>query len=284
MGRWLPFLVLIGSLAEATPFPNNMSWRKGIIEVRFQAALSKELENPTNANPPDPSIGTFKDREATMVMVIAEWNNALANAGSNVRLKLVKPTKRFAADQAQPVCTDFDSGDPVYQPGYARWNGDGTNVGSTGEDTLSARRNLGPGWVVGDSPVSETIDGRLAETALIPKPNDLTQNQIREADILWFTHLNQGKRCPRLRWNYVTPNAPAPAPYYDYYSVMLHEVGHLLGLDHESCPMPPKAPPNVMQPRLNAGDRFVISPCELKTLRALYGPGAAGNVPMPAKE
>src|SRR5262249_44399131 len=64
---------------------------------------------------------------------------------------------------------------------------------------------------------------------------------------------------------------------YDLFSVMLHEAGHVFGIDHSPDPNSP------MYPQL-AQVRIGLTPADVAALRALYGPrqadaheGASGN-------
>jgi len=60
------------------------------------------------------------------------------------------------------------------------------------------------------------------------------------------------------------PNAVS----FDFYSVMLHELGHFLGLAHQDAD---PAGTNVMQAFIPKGTRRVIGPKEKACLCALYG-------------
>jgi hypothetical protein len=74
--------------------------------------------------------------------------------------------------------------------------------------------------------------------------------------------------CPRIPWDYFTTPADRPfgvPGHFEFYGVMLHELGHLLGLDH----LPDG---DVMRARMGPGDRLRIGPAERAGLEKLYRP------------
>lgn len=277
-----------GAAVRGTPFPNGMCWKANVVDVHFNPDLAVELEDRNaprpgrpRVRPPYPSMGDAPARLAAMQAAITDWNAALTAAGAKTQLRLVvlngNMPPRWAAAQNVARCIDPDNGHDVYDADYTPTHLDGSNTGSTARPDHSRAKGLLAGWVRGEEAMhyEDNIDGRLAETKLTPAPNNRRVPPfIQEADILWFTHIKQNNnQCPVIQWNYdFKPAGPAAAPFYDYYSVMLHEVGHLLGLDHQHCAAGNVQ--NVMQPRIAAGVRAQILACEMATLKMLYGPGA----------
>lgn len=253
-------------------FDNGMCWNVDKILLKFNADLDPALENPNGLMPPHPSAGDAKLRRRAFDAAVDDWNQALAAVSSKKRLISRHIARPWAAEQGRNECIDAGAQTPVLGQNYGRTSPDRHNTGSTAAATITKF----PGWIVGKQIVeSYAVCDRLAETKLIPPPTDRTAKHIDEADVLYFTHVHSGpNRCAPIQWDYRFAPAPAPAPFQDFYSVMLHEIGHVLGLDHMDCPVRGgRMQSNVMTAMLPAGDRTGIQRCELAGLALLYGVG-----------
>lgn len=259
--------------------PSPIKWCTTPVTASLNAALDPVLENA--------GYGDATTRAAAFQQAVADWNAALASVGATFRLQYAATTTQWATDQNAPLCFDSEIGPPdPLQPVYG--DADLGNHQSDGKQTASTGHNhnnktdaggvniLGPGWLVPSAGpgVSDTtmqvvpVDGVLAITT--GHTQNANPDCLEEADIVWYTHASVagGGGCYRIRWDYRLAGAPN-AKRFDYYSVMLHELGHLLGLGHQADDGSGK---NVMQPSIGKGDRYQIGVKELKCLCLLYGP------------
>jgi hypothetical protein len=247
-------------------------WRRGPVTVEMNAALDPALE----ALP----AGEARAREAAFSAAVDEWNDVLrVRVGAAMQLRLVQNGAAWASDQGAPICRGA-----VHVPSYAR-QPNGMNEASTGQNLDGTK---GPGWVARDElrpdlpsdEIGSQSIHRLAETHRTDDPADPIG--LLEAEITWMTH--EATTCGVIDWAYDhTTYAPGAGDFrIDYYSVMLHELGHLLGLEHVTDPA---GAPNVMRPMFMGGDpRSIVTAGEVAELAARYGPGGAcagGAMPGP---
>jgi len=245
-----------------------------LITLYFNPSLDGALEL---------GLGTAATRSDAVAQAVQDWNTALVGVGAKVRIRLTNDANRWAVDQGTAKCVDQD--DPnatVYTPDPGTHIPNGENAASTGHNHGGAHvdPNLNPvgaGWLVPfNSLVTDTtvfeVDAVLGITV-----TQLNGNCITEGDIFWLTHYKMFgvDPCLRILWDYRYPLGPDNARF-DYYSVMLHEIGHLLGLGHQD---PDVAGTNVMQPFLGKGKRRVVGPKEKACLCQLYGGPACAPTP-----
>jgi len=261
--------------------PSPIKWCTTPVTVSLNPALDPVLENA--------GYGDAVTRAAAFQQAVADWNTALASVGATFRLQYAATATQWATDQNAALCFDSEIGPPdPLQPIYA--DADRGNHQSDGKQTASTGHNhnnktdaggvnvLGPGWLVPSAGpgVSDTtmqvvpVDGVLAITT--GHTQNANPDCLEEMDIFWYTHASVagggGGACSRIRWDYRLAGAPN-AKRFDFYSVMLHELCHLLGLGHQGDDGTGK---NVMQPQIGKGERYQIGVKELKCLCMLYGP------------
>lgn len=227
------------------------------ITICFNPQLDGRLDTPTGPG----------DRWVAFQAACASWNAALIAVGSQIRLNPVNQAACWSIMQANSPCTDPDHLDdqnqqlPVYE--YT-WNDDpmpdGSSDCSTGQPV-----NAPPGWVKDPAAVIQysqfpdsVRNDILARCRPLPNVNPMT-----EADIAWFTHVEAPNGCPVIPWNFNAGITPGNFPrQYDYYSVMLHELGHLLGLGHAKA-----GETGVMAPSISANTRSQITDEERECLK-----------------
>lgn len=137
------------------------------------------------------------------------------------------------------------------QAAHATWNADPATFDFTygGSATNAAPANDGVNQIRWGS-----TSGSLATTTIW---TNTTTGDILEADCVFNDSFT---------WSTASPT---PAGQFDIESVMLHEFGHILGLDHSTAPaiMQPSIPNGTQRRTLNADDQAGI--------RAIYGGGTA---------
>ncbi len=224
--------------------------------------------------------GDAADAQAAFKNAVELWQEAItANPTLKDILKLTYggATDKYAGDAAGQAKQEDDGRDNEfafrvrYNAGDGhKHSGDGQNTAATGHkhpDGMPARD--GDGWIWKDNEVAGSvldIDARLAETLLVQD----AAKKITEGDITWFTHASSGATKVKLiPWNY--DKQPAEAPNINYRPVMVHEIGHLLGLDHctadDGC--------EAMIATIEPGQDPQIQGGEMAALEYLYGPGGA---------
>jgi len=278
---------------------------KGVdpVPLLFNAALDPNLEqvrlyrDPVNpANIKQYTLGDAASRWQCFQEAVKAWNAALKDLcgpGSTPFQLTAAQSGDWATDQQVQQCTNTGlrnpddptlphapvTADPVSNRKTFAYVPDGKNATSTAKGAAGVQ----PGWVYGNGVGTYTIDARLAET--YPQCDNPDDTKLKEADIAWLTHFSDSNPpCQQIAWDYrFAPNAAnpddpgAPVPYkggggkpapdaFDFYSVMLHEIGHVLGLGH----MQDAGGKNAMQGQLSPGDRYQITQTEIDCLKQLY--------------
>ena len=246
------------------------------IPITFNPSLDPALET---------QFGDANTRTAAFLQACADWNGALATVGTPIRLLPAMNPNQWAIDQGQVLCQEPLIANNIYSDPRGLHFGDGGNQASTGHNhngNLDLNNlPLGPGWILPAAFVTPdtmggflVIDRALAITA--SKLDNANPNCIIESDISWYTHFGYRPpigptQCVRQSWDYRYPLGP-DAARYDFYTVMLHELGHVLGLDHQNADA---AGDNVMQSALPKGKRRKIGPKEITCLCERYSPQPA---------
>jgi hypothetical protein len=253
----------------------GLRWYGPAVPIEFNAALDPGL---------DVVPAAALARDAAFQAAVDAWNGELAAVGSAFRINLAFNAAAYAADQgAATMCVG------LVTPNYGGTAADGMNaastardVGGAGADGYVARNDVAPPAGERRAPADDEYPSydpnfdphsgapvsthRLAETSRNTNPADA--DELLESEVLWFTHfLDPG--CTPIPWDYDHTRFPID---FDFYSVMLHELGHFLGLDHLRDAVNVD---NVMQPTIDRGQRQVISAVERAELARRYAPGAA---------
>jgi len=265
----------VEQLADTTPPPgvyaDKRCWKGGAVNVFHNKSIDAKLLGVANI------AGDAADAQAAFADAVELWKTKIAESAAIkdvLKLTYSGATDKYVGDAAGQAKMEDNERDEfafrvVYNPDAKhKHRGDGQNTAATGHkhpDGKPARD--GDGWIWNDdTAVASEIDieKRLAETGILQDAD----KKITEGDITWFTHVSTSETKAKLIvWNYKKDTAPAP--HFNYRPVMVHEIGHLLGLDHctagDNC--------EVMAPTIAAGDDPEIKDGEIKALEYLYGAG-----------
>jgi hypothetical protein len=241
--------------------PGANRWDQHAIQILFNPDLDPDLDFP----------GSADFRWQGFKTAVEAWDAELKAIDPRFSLQ---PTLAggFAGQQDLQQCLDVR--DPLApQP---VWSGsfhpaDGANMASAAE---ASRAGMHPllnlpkvGWTTNSTEHIETDVDMEILAEFFPTSTD-GRGHFQEGDILWHTHTGAGcdswgqALCRPIEWDYL-----GGAWSYSFYSVMLHEVGHFLGLDHMDASA---FQDNVMRSRLMPGQTLQITDDERAALRALY--------------
>lgn len=258
--------------------PEHVLATSSVYTLRFNSSLDPNLEAP--------QFGDALARRTAFQQAVADWNAALAAVGAPLVLNLVFDDAAWAIEQSGQYCSDLQSPfTDVFTDFRGSHYNDGASQVSTGLNPGDANLDpgsqpLGAGWLLPSVFVSgDTTTGVVAiDQALAANKNKFDSGNpslIIESDIAWYTHTHYepagfDPACPRTSWDFRMAGGP-DANRYDFYSAMLHAVGHALGIGHQTAD---ETGNNVMQVTLGKGQRRAIGAKELACLCARYGPGA----------
>lgn len=215
----------------------------------------------------DPN-GQGAARLAALQAAAAAWNAELTAIDSKVRIAILdastqRPIKTGKSWNAAATGLESRCKESSKEGGQSisdrRFNANGVSAASFLENTN------GPGYSTSTAAKSISADA-LAETSVARGAT----GYFAEVDVIFHTHDNT---CAQLPWHF-DGTSPLGATDYDFQSVALHELGHVLGLDHQA----PDNANNAMRLGFAPGSRYAIGVNERNALAALYeGCGVAGS-------
>jgi hypothetical protein len=234
---------------------NPLCWPAGRVPVCFNDQLDPNLDVSGGAGL----------RWLAFQRAVAEWNAALLAVGSGVQLTAALNPGCWAIDQTARDCADpMHNNHDVYD--YV-WINDNSNDASTGRPSMDTF----PGWVkdpgegiIQYSQIPDSLKQEVLARCRVQGMNGV----ITRADIGWMTQVETIVDCPAIPWNFNHTIAPGNFPgEFDWYSVMLHELGHLLGLGHLD-----PGETGVMQPSIEVNTRLEITDEEKECLKKCVPP------------
>jgi len=229
---------------------NPLCWPAGAVPVCFNDQVDPVLDVPGGAGL----------RWRAFQNAVSAWNAALLGVGSLVSLEARQGQGCWAIDQLLVDCEDPNQGrHDVYD--YT-WIDDASNDASTAKPGIDPQ----PGWVKDPgegilqySQIPDSLKTEVLARCRVQSANGV----ITRADIGWMTQVETIVDCPTIPWNFDDAVLPGGFPsQFDWYSVMLHELGHLLGLNHLEA-----GEEGVMQSSIAKDTRLAITDEEKECLR-----------------